>query len=261
MPLEHLFQRMPPLSIDTIRGYRSALSSTLYNMVDLTNSVFLRNLFKNMDLQRPKYKEFCLKWNLALVLAYITSPPFEPIMKVSLWHLTLKTVFSSSWPQVVTETSFMPFPAMRSAIVSGPTGVWLPSSLNQAEPGCSLILKSLKATFHRRTSPSGSRNWSRMPMSMLARCQPTMSGFFRHLGQHLTVGCLHWAPMWQHRQSSSLQARLRMRKRAYTLLSPSSHPEIESADSHQLFMKRDRCFFCWVSTFTLNASIVFPAEK
>ena len=29
--------------------------------------------------------------NLALVLAYITSPLYEPIMKASLWHLTLKT--------------------------------------------------------------------------------------------------------------------------------------------------------------------------
>ena len=88
--LEHLYQRTPPLAI---RGYRSALSSILYNVVDLTNSVFLRNLLKNMDLQRPKYKELCPKWNLVLILAYITSPPFEPIMTASLWHLTLKTVF------------------------------------------------------------------------------------------------------------------------------------------------------------------------
>ena len=84
---------MPPLAIDTISGSRSALSCTLYNVVGLTTSVFLRNLLKNMDLQRPKYKELCPKWNLALVLAYLTSPPFEPIMNVSLWHLTLKTVF------------------------------------------------------------------------------------------------------------------------------------------------------------------------
>ena len=91
--LEYLFQRTPPSAIDTIRGYHSPLSSTLYNVVDLTNSVFLRNLLKNMDLQHPRYKELCPKWYLALVLAYITSPPFEPIMKASLCHLTLKTVF------------------------------------------------------------------------------------------------------------------------------------------------------------------------
>ena len=59
--LEHLFQRTPLLAIDTIRLYRSALSSTFYNVVDLTNSVFLRNLLKNMDLQCPKYKELCPK--------------------------------------------------------------------------------------------------------------------------------------------------------------------------------------------------------
>ena len=44
-----------------------------------------------MELHRPKYKELCPKWNLALVLVYITCPPFEPIMKASL--LMLKTVF------------------------------------------------------------------------------------------------------------------------------------------------------------------------
>ena len=65
--LEHLFQRTHPLAIDTIRGYSLALSSTLYYVVDLTNSVFLRNLLKNMDLQCPRYKELCPKWNLAFV--------------------------------------------------------------------------------------------------------------------------------------------------------------------------------------------------
>ena len=69
--LEHLFQRM---AIDTIRGYRLALSSILYNVVDLKISIFLRNLLRNMDLQHPRYKKLCPKWNLALVLAYITSP-------------------------------------------------------------------------------------------------------------------------------------------------------------------------------------------
>ena len=57
--LRNLFQRTSLLAIDTIRGYRSALSSTLYNVVDLTNSVFLRNPLKNMDLQCPRYNELC----------------------------------------------------------------------------------------------------------------------------------------------------------------------------------------------------------
>ena len=46
-----------------------------------------------MDLHCPRYKELCPKWNLALVQAYISSPPFEPIMTASLWHLMLNTVF------------------------------------------------------------------------------------------------------------------------------------------------------------------------
>ena len=52
--LEHLFHRTAPLAIDTIRGYLSALSSTLYNVVNSTNFIFLRNLLKNMDLQCPR---------------------------------------------------------------------------------------------------------------------------------------------------------------------------------------------------------------
>ena len=176
-------------------------------MVALTNSVFLRNLLKNMDLQCPKYKELCPKWNLALVLAYITSPPFEPIMKASLWHLTLKTVFllklasgrrrnelhalsciekcyrfraDRGLVTLITEPGFQkPQDSMPRIVIPalGPPGgttltgscvhsgrlrlIWKgPKNRRSvaAQPGCSLILKSLKATFHWCTSPSGSRN-------------------------------------------------------------------------------------------------------
>ena len=64
--LWHLFQRTSPLVIDTIRGY----PSTLYNVVDLTNSGFLRNLLKNMDLQCPRYKELCR----SIMIASISLP-------------------------------------------------------------------------------------------------------------------------------------------------------------------------------------------
>ena len=46
-----------------------------------------------MDLQCLRYKEWCPKCNLALVLAYLISPPFEPIMKASLWHLKMVFLF------------------------------------------------------------------------------------------------------------------------------------------------------------------------
>ena len=272
-----------------------------------------------MDLQRPKYEELCPKWNLALVLAYITSPPFKPIMNASLWHLTLKTVFllklvsghrrnelyalscyrfraDGGLVTLITELGFLAknqepqdstprivIPA-GSCVLSGRLRFTWKGPKNRrsvaAEPGYSLILRSLRATFHRHTSLYGSRNWSRMPMSMRElttstwpRCQPIMSESFRRLGQRLTVlhsmrlckqrtgrarlplqasiskqwrlrprDSLRWAPLWQPRQSSSPQAHLRMRKRAYTLLYSSSHREIESADSSQFFMKRDWCF-------------------
>ena len=105
-----------PHWLSILLGGFSRRCQPLYNVVDLTNLVFLRNLLKNMDLQRPKYKELCPKWNLALVLAYITSPLFETIMKASFCHLTLKTVFLLKLASGVTETSFMPFPAMRKVL-------------------------------------------------------------------------------------------------------------------------------------------------
>ena len=61
------------------------MSSTLYNVVDLTNSVFWKNLVKIMDLQHTKNPE---AWNLDR-----TSPPLKTIMKATLSHLNLKTVF------------------------------------------------------------------------------------------------------------------------------------------------------------------------
>ena len=141
--------------------------------------------------------------------------------------------------------------------------------------GRTRFLNPKKATFHRRTSPPGSRNSCKIPMSMREqntfdwlRCQPTMSGSFRHLGQRLTVlhsvrlckqrtgrarlplqasiskqwrlkpkGCLRWAPLWRPRRPSSPQVLLRMRKRVFTPLSPSSLPGIESTDSCQLSLK------------------------
>ena len=69
---------------------------------------------KNMDLQHPKYKELCPKWNLALVLAYITSPPFKPIMKASLWHLTLKTVFLGQEPETSRLYTSDSYPSVRA---------------------------------------------------------------------------------------------------------------------------------------------------
>ena len=124
------------------------------------------------------------------------------------------------------------------------------------------------------------------------RCQPMMSGSFRDLGQCLTVlhsmrlckqrtgrarlplpasistqwrlkpkGCLLWAPLWRPKQSSSPQALLQIMKSVFTLLFPSFCLGIESANSCQLSLKRGRCFFCWVFTLTLSASVVFPAEQ
>ena len=78
-----------------------------------------------MDLQCPSHKEFCPNWNPGLVLACITSPPFELIMKSSFWNFMLKTVFLFKLPSGA-GTRFMPYPVIGSAIVSGLIVDWLP---------------------------------------------------------------------------------------------------------------------------------------
>ena len=80
---------------------------------------------------------------------------------------------------------------------------------------------------------------------MQAACwksQTTFTSFYLKAMATPVEGLFAWAPLWHLRQSSSPQACLRMRKKAYTLLSPAFRLEIESADSRQLFMKRDRYF-------------------
>lgn len=81
------------LAISTIRGYRAMLSSSLPGGHLLTESEELKHLIKWMQRQRPVTKKLCPQWSLALVLNFLTGPPFEPIMHASLLNLTLKTVF------------------------------------------------------------------------------------------------------------------------------------------------------------------------
>ena len=90
-----LFQ-VKHLNTRTIKGYRSAISSTISacgSRTELSYSQELSSLIRSFQLERPLQRKVAPQWNLSLVLQALTKPPFEPIAKCELKFLTLKTVF------------------------------------------------------------------------------------------------------------------------------------------------------------------------
>ncbi len=90
-----LFQ-VKHLSPRTIKGYRSAISSTISSCgsrTELSYSQDLSSLIRSFQLERPLQRTVAPQWNVLLVLHALTKPPFEPIAKCELKFLTLKSVF------------------------------------------------------------------------------------------------------------------------------------------------------------------------
>ena len=80
----------------TIKGYRSAISSTISSCgsrSEITNSAEITSLIRSFQLERPPKLKIAPQWNLSLVLQALVKPPFEPIHSIELKFLTLKTVF------------------------------------------------------------------------------------------------------------------------------------------------------------------------
>ena len=61
--------------------------------MNISKNENLNRLLDNFHRDRPKGRRGVPSWNLSLVLHQLTKPPFEPLRKVSLKHLTFKTVF------------------------------------------------------------------------------------------------------------------------------------------------------------------------
>lgn len=83
------------LEINTIKGYRSALSAPLKlsSQVDLSTDQFISALFSNFAYDRPaKTKEFP-KWDLSIVLDHLRKPPYEPLALANAQALNKKTTF------------------------------------------------------------------------------------------------------------------------------------------------------------------------
>ena len=91
--LLYLFQEKH-LQPSTIDGYRTAISDKLGNgRVNIGKDENLTRLLDSFHRDKPKGRRGVPSWNLSLVLHQLTKPPFEPLRKASLKHLTFKTVF------------------------------------------------------------------------------------------------------------------------------------------------------------------------
>ena len=80
----------------TIKGYRSAISSTISSCgsrTEFAHSAELASLIRSFQLERPPRRKVAPQWNLSLVLQALLKPPFEPIARCDLKSLTLKTIF------------------------------------------------------------------------------------------------------------------------------------------------------------------------
>ena len=81
--------------VSTIKGYRSTISNTLKYKTgyDFGSHPVLLELIKSFAKQRPVDRSLAPKWDLAFVLSHMCKAPFEPLVKASLFHLSVKTVF------------------------------------------------------------------------------------------------------------------------------------------------------------------------
>ena len=90
--LLHLFQEKN-LQPSTIDGYRQITDKLGNSSLNVSKDENLTRLLDSFHRDRPKGCRGIPSWNLSLVLHQLTKPPFEPLRKASLKHLTFKTVF------------------------------------------------------------------------------------------------------------------------------------------------------------------------
>ena len=82
-------------SPNTVKGYRSAISTTLKQIskVDFSNQSILSDVVRSFELERPRSNSHFPKWDLALVLSTLSGELFEPLPSCGFKELTFKTVF------------------------------------------------------------------------------------------------------------------------------------------------------------------------
>ena len=95
--LVYLFD-VKQFQIDTIKGYRSMLSSALkhHSAINVGKDQDISDLIQRLETERPPRSSSQPSWDLSFVLWSLTQPPFEPIRdpaKVHLRFLTWKACF------------------------------------------------------------------------------------------------------------------------------------------------------------------------
>lgn len=89
----HLFEEKG-LALETLKGYRAAIQSALWaGGIDISKSMDLHNLFRNLALERPRKTVLPPQWNLPLALYSLLKDPYEPMGRASFEAVSKKTLF------------------------------------------------------------------------------------------------------------------------------------------------------------------------
>ena len=83
------------LSPRTIEGYKTAIADFLkfHSEEDFNKNSILIKLIRSFKKECPRPQNVFPKWDLAMVLNFLTQSPFEPLAQADLKFLTWKTVF------------------------------------------------------------------------------------------------------------------------------------------------------------------------
>lgn len=85
------------LSIDSLKGYRSAISSVICSATagsrDLSADPSLRAFIQHHVIANPRPFKHHPPWDLSVVLHALAKPPYEPLKDTSLKQATLKAIF------------------------------------------------------------------------------------------------------------------------------------------------------------------------
>ena len=82
------------LSVSTIKGYRSMLSSVFRHLdLDITGSQDLHDIVRSFSIQVPRRTVQAPSWDLDLVLKALCGAPYEPLGLADFRALTKKTLF------------------------------------------------------------------------------------------------------------------------------------------------------------------------
>lgn len=90
-----IFLHNKNFSPSTVKGYRSAISTTLKQIstADFSNESILTDVVRSFELERPRIRSQFPKWDLSVVLSSLLDSPFEPLEACGFKELTWKTVF------------------------------------------------------------------------------------------------------------------------------------------------------------------------